>query len=126
MCAQCAPVWQRDWLVSTSAHSKTFGPIAGPGSLATLLDAICELPWKPVVYLPANLTVRLDAEVLQAEDPGPWCERTAAALLGLGAKRKRVQRLASNLMRYAGTEAVVRGDAAPGLQWTRPRIWQPA
>jgi hypothetical protein len=32
---------------------------------------MAELPWKPVVYLPANLTVRLDAETLQADDPGP-------------------------------------------------------
>jgi hypothetical protein len=40
---------------------------------------MAELPWKPVVYLPTNLTVRLDAEVLQVEDPGPWCKSTAVA-----------------------------------------------
>jgi hypothetical protein len=74
---------------------------------------MAELPWKPVVCLPANLTVRLDAEVLQAKDPGPWCESTAAALLGPGAKRKRVQRLASNLMRYADTLKSLNGRGLP-------------
>jgi hypothetical protein len=67
---------------------------------------MAELPWKPVVCLPANLTVRLDAEVLQAKDPGPWCESTAA-------KRKRVQRLASNLMRYADTLKSLNGRGLP-------------
>jgi hypothetical protein len=63
---------------------------------------MAELPWKPVIYLPADLTLRLDARVFQAGDPGPWSERTAAELLGPGARRKRVQRLASDLMKYAG------------------------
>lgn len=74
---------------------------------------MAELPWKPVVCLPANLTVRLDAKVLQAEDPGPWCEITAAGLLGPGARRKRVRRLASTLMEYAGTLKSLKGRGLP-------------
>jgi hypothetical protein len=74
---------------------------------------MAELPWKPVVYLPANLTVRLDAEVLQAEDPGPWCESTAANLLGPRAKRRHVRRLASDLTRYASTLKNLKGRGLP-------------
>jgi hypothetical protein len=74
---------------------------------------MAELPWKPVVCLPANLTVRLDAEVLQAEDLGPCCESTAAGLLGPDARRKRVQRLASTLMKYAGTLKSMKGRGLP-------------
>jgi hypothetical protein len=43
---------------------------------------MAHLPRKPVVYLPANLTVRLDAEVFQAEDLGHGLRR--AVLAGLG------------------------------------------
>jgi hypothetical protein len=74
---------------------------------------MAELPWKPVVCLPANLTVRLAADVLLAEDPGPWCESAAAGLLGPGARRKRVQRLASALMNYAGTLKSLKGRGLP-------------
>lgn len=74
---------------------------------------MAELPWKPVIYLPANLTARLDAEVLQADDLRPWCESTAAGLLGPGAKRRHVRRLASNLTSYAGTLKSLTGRGLP-------------
>jgi|SRR5580693_9290615 hypothetical protein len=74
---------------------------------------MAELPWKPVIYLPANLTARLDAEVLQAEDLTPWCENTAAGLLGPGAKRRHVRRLAANLTSYAGTLKSLTGRGLP-------------
>jgi hypothetical protein len=74
---------------------------------------MAELPWKPVVYLPTNLTVRLDAEVFKAEDPRPWCESKAADLLGSDAKRKHVQRLATTLMKYTETLKNLRGRGLP-------------
>jgi hypothetical protein len=43
---------------------------------------MAHLPWKPVVYLPTNLTVRLDAAVFQAEDLGHGLRRDALACLG--------------------------------------------
>ena len=60
-----------------------------------------ELQWTGAVTLPLNLTVRFGAEVLKAEDPGPWCQRRAAELLGPGARRKQVGQLASCLLEYA-------------------------
>lgn len=69
--------------------------------------------WKPVVALPANLTVRLDAEAYQAEDPGPWCDSTAARLLGPGARARRVRGLAATLRRYADAVKSQRGRALP-------------
>jgi hypothetical protein len=51
--------------------------------------------------------------MLQAEDPGPWCESRAADLLGPGARRKRVQRLASTLLEYAGTLKSLKGRGLP-------------
>lgn len=71
------------------------------------------LPWKPVIYLPANLTVRFDAEMFRAEDPGPWCQTRAADLLGPGARRKRVQRLASTLLTYAVTLKSLKARGLP-------------
>jgi hypothetical protein len=74
---------------------------------------MAELPWKPVVYLPANLTVRLDADVFQTQDPRPWCETRAADLLGSGAKRRHVQRLAATLMKYIETLKSLKGRGEP-------------
>jgi hypothetical protein len=62
---------------------------------------VTELQWEPVVYLPVNLTVRFGAEVLTADDPAPWCQQTAAEILGPQANRKQVSRLASCLEEYA-------------------------
>jgi hypothetical protein len=59
------------------------------------------LQWKPVIYTPANLTVRFDADVLNAADPAPWCQQTAAERLGPGAGHRQVARLASCLKEYA-------------------------
>jgi hypothetical protein len=59
-----------------------------------------ELPWKPVVYLPANLTVALGEPVLADDDPSAWCQQKAAALLGAGAGRKEVRKLAECLAEY--------------------------
>ena len=61
-----------------------------------------ELPWKPIVYLPANLTVRFSADVLRADDPAPWCQGKAAELLGPDASRRQVHKLANCLEEYAG------------------------
>jgi hypothetical protein len=67
-----------------------------------------ELPWKPVIYLPANLTVRFNADVLLASDPSSWCQTKAVELLGSDTKRlgsdtksKEVKRLARMLSDYA-------------------------
>jgi hypothetical protein len=62
---------------------------------------VTELPWEPVVYLPVDLTVRFGADVLTAGDPGPWCQRKAAELLGPDADHKQVSRLARCLAEYA-------------------------
>ena len=76
---------------------------------------MAELPWKPVVHLPANLTVRFDAEVLRAWDPQPWCEGKAADLLGAGARRGHVQRLVATLMRYTETLKRLDGRELPSV-----------
>ena len=60
-----------------------------------------ELQWTGVLALPVNLTVRFGAEVLEAEDPGPWCQQRAAELLGPSARRKQAGKLASCLLEYA-------------------------
>lgn len=60
-----------------------------------------EPQWKPVISLPANLTVEFGATVLGADDPAPWCQQKAAELLGSGANRKRVRQLAECLEEYA-------------------------
>jgi hypothetical protein len=74
---------------------------------------MAELLWKPVVYLPTNLTVRFDAEVFQTGDLGSWCESKAADLLGSGAKRRHVQRLAATLMKYSQTLKNFKGRGRP-------------
>jgi hypothetical protein len=63
---------------------------------------VTEIQWKAAVTLPLNLTVRFGPEVLDAEDPGPWCQQRAAELLGPGAGRKQAGQLASCLLEYAG------------------------
>lgn len=59
-----------------------------------------ELPWKPVVYLPANLTVSLGEPVQANDDPRSWCEEKAAGLLGVNVGRKEVRKLAECLEEY--------------------------
>jgi hypothetical protein len=59
-----------------------------------------ELPWKPVVYLPANLTVSLGEAVLANDAPQAWCEEKAASLLGVNAGRREVRKLAACLEEY--------------------------
>lgn len=60
-----------------------------------------ELQWKPVIYLPVDLTVRFGADVLTVDDPGPWCQRKAAELLRPAADPKQVSRLVRCLAEYA-------------------------
>ena len=60
-----------------------------------------ELQWKPVVFLPVNLTVRFDAPVLTGDDPAGWCRSKASDLLGAGADRKQVGKLTQCLEDYA-------------------------
>lgn len=60
-----------------------------------------ELEWKPVIYLPVNLTVRMDAPVLKGDSPRQWCEQKAAEVLGPGANGKLVSKLARCLEDYA-------------------------
>lgn len=48
-----------------------------------------------------DLTVRFGAPVLTGDDPGGWCQRQAAELLGPDAARKQVNRLARCLEEYA-------------------------
>ena len=52
-----------------------------------------ELQWKPVVFLPVNLTVRFDAPVLTGDDPAAWCRSKASDVLGAGADRKQLSKL---------------------------------
>ena len=51
------------------------------------------LPFKPLVWLPPELTVWFGREALTAPDGGAWCAQKAAALLGAGARGKDVSRL---------------------------------
>jgi hypothetical protein len=60
-----------------------------------------ELQWKPVIYLPANLTVEFGTSVLAAGDPAPWCRHKADELLGPNVNRKQVDRLRHCLEEYA-------------------------
>lgn len=60
-----------------------------------------QMQWTPLISLPVNLTVQLGAGVLLAADPGPWCQRKSAELLGPGAGRKQTARLAGYLLEYA-------------------------
>ncbi len=59
-----------------------------------------ELQWKPVIYLPVNLTVRLDAPALTGDDPSQWCGQKAAELLGPDTRGKHVRALAKCLELY--------------------------
>jgi hypothetical protein len=61
---------------------------------------VTELPWKPVVYLPANLTVSLGEPILANDDPRTWCQDKAAGLLGVNASRKELRKLAECLEEY--------------------------
>jgi hypothetical protein len=60
-----------------------------------------ELPWRPIVYLPVNLTVRFGRDVLNADDVRPWCAQKAATLLGQDAGRRQIKRLTYCLEEYA-------------------------
>ncbi|MGH3250184.1 MAG: hypothetical protein ACRDOI_28840, partial [Trebonia sp.] len=59
-----------------------------------------ELPWKPVVYLPATLTVSLGEPIQQDGDPRSWCAAKAAALLGPDVGGRQVNKLAQCLTEY--------------------------
>lgn len=59
-----------------------------------------DLPWNPVIYLPANLTVRFGADALLAPDPRSWCESKAVELLGSNTKVKQVRILTGMLLEY--------------------------
>jgi hypothetical protein len=59
------------------------------------------MPWEPVVFLPVNLTVRFDGDVLHADDPRPWCQQKAKDLLGPEAGHKQISKLADCLTEYA-------------------------
>jgi hypothetical protein len=75
---------------------------------------VTELQWKPVIYLPAQLTVSFGAEVLTAADPAPWCQGKAAEVLGPQASRKQVARLADSLTEHAvffASQHVTKGAA---------------
>ena len=69
-----------------------------------------ELQWKPVFFLPVNLTVRFDAPVLKGDDPAGWCRSKASDLLGPAGNRKQVDRLTRCLEEYAEH---FRGDPLP-------------
>jgi hypothetical protein len=60
-----------------------------------------ELQWKPVIYLPANLTIEFGTSVLAAADPAPWCRQKASEVLGPAANRRQVDRLTRCLEEYA-------------------------
>jgi hypothetical protein len=60
-----------------------------------------ELQWKPVIYLPANLTIEFGTSVLTADDPAPWCRQKAIEILGPPGTRTKVDRLARCLAEYA-------------------------
>jgi hypothetical protein len=58
-----------------------------------------ELPWKPAVFLPANLTVSLGEPLRYDGDPLPWCAAKAAELLNSGSSRQEAK-LAKCLAQY--------------------------
>jgi hypothetical protein len=58
-----------------------------------------ELPWKPAVYLPANLTVSL-RDPLQLDDSLSWCTAKAAELLGPPSGSRQEKKLAQCLAKY--------------------------
>ena len=61
---------------------------------------LAELQWQPVIYLPVNLTVRLDAAALKSDNPRQWSEQKAAELLGPNARGRQVSSLARCLKQY--------------------------
>ncbi len=94
------------WLLLS--FSTPLGPLAA--AMTKLFDAICttpkvghvtELQWKPVIYLPATLTVEFGADVLKADDPAAWCQRRAAELLGPNGRPQQVRGLTRCLEEYA-------------------------
>jgi hypothetical protein len=60
-----------------------------------------ELQWKPVIYLPAHLTIEFGTSVLAADDPAPWCRQKATEVLGPTGTRRQADRLARCLEEYA-------------------------
>jgi hypothetical protein len=60
-----------------------------------------ELQWKPVIYLPAHLTIEFGTSVLAADDPAPWCRQKAAEVLGPTGTRRQADRLTRCLEEYA-------------------------
>jgi hypothetical protein len=56
-----------------------------------------DLPFRPLVRLPDNLTVRFGREPLTTGDPRAWCQQKAADLLGPQAPASDVKRLARSL-----------------------------
>jgi hypothetical protein len=62
---------------------------------------VTQLQWRPVIYLPVDLTVRFGADALTVADPGPWCQRKAAELLGPDTAARQVSRLTRCLEKYA-------------------------
>jgi hypothetical protein len=63
---------------------------------------VTEFEWKPNIFLPVNLTVRFDTDVLKAEDPAAWCAQKARELLGPKARGKLLERFTWCLQEYAG------------------------
>lgn len=61
-----------------------------------------ELPFRPLVLLPVNLTVQFGREALTTADPRGWCEQRAADLLGARASGRDVRRLAGSLEEHLG------------------------
>ncbi len=59
-----------------------------------------ELPWKPDVYIPANLTVSLRDPLQLDGDPLPWCTAKAAELLGSTSSGRQEKKLAQCLAKY--------------------------
>jgi hypothetical protein len=59
-----------------------------------------ELPFRPLVQLPGNLTVRFGREPLTTADPRAWCQQKAADLLGAKAPAGHMTRLARSLEQH--------------------------
>jgi hypothetical protein len=59
-----------------------------------------ELPWKPTVFIPVNLTVSLGDPLQHDGDPRPWCVAKAAELLGSDNGSRQHKKLAQCLEKY--------------------------
>jgi hypothetical protein len=59
-----------------------------------------ELPWKPAVFLPVNLTVSLGDPLQHDGDPLPWSAAKAAELLGSATSARQEKKLAQCLAKY--------------------------